>query len=202
MKPFIEETGNVLNIPRRDLIEKDIILHKLLISLSQNRSFRNSFLFKGGTCLIKSYLGYYRFSEDIDFTWNDQSIFKDMSQKQIRVHLSGIIDNIGQIFESLSEDFVCDKGNKKYVELGGSNKTATFKLWYDSEILKYKSFVKLQINFIEKILYPSSTRELDSLLSRDRYDELETLFPDEYREYCRKISFHPETKFQAHHTYL
>ena len=117
MKAFIEETGNILNIPRRDLIEKDMILHRLLTSLSQNRSFRNSFLFKGGTCLIKSYLGYYRFSEDMDFTWNNQSIFKGMSQKQIRLHLSGIIDNIGQIFESMSEDFVCDNGSLKSLSL-------------------------------------------------------------------------------------
>jgi predicted nucleotidyltransferase component of viral defense system len=31
-----------------------------------------NFLFKGGTCLMKNYLGYFRFSEDVDFAWKDQ----------------------------------------------------------------------------------------------------------------------------------
>jgi hypothetical protein len=44
-------------------VEKDMMLHRLLGSLQE--SFRSDFLFKGGTCLIKVYLGYYRFSEDL-----------------------------------------------------------------------------------------------------------------------------------------
>ncbi|HIH95972.1 MAG TPA: nucleotidyl transferase AbiEii/AbiGii toxin family protein [Thermoplasmata archaeon] len=191
MKAFIEEVGNLLKIPRRDLIEKDIILHKLLLSLHENDSFCNNFLFKGGTCLIKSYLDYYRFSEDIDFTWYNQSVFEKKSQKEIREYLSDIIDEVGDIFESINEetDFVCDKSDRKYVELGGSNKTATFKLWYDSKILKYTTFVKVQINFVEKIIYPPSIRELDSLLSGYGCKELKSLFPNEYKEYCKKIFF-------------
>ena len=81
MKSFIQELGNLLKLSRLDLIEKDFILHNILLSLSQDDFFYNNFLFKGGTCLIKSYLGYYRFSEDIDFTWRDQSVFENMSQK-------------------------------------------------------------------------------------------------------------------------
>jgi predicted nucleotidyltransferase component of viral defense system len=191
LKAFIEEIGNLLKIPRKDLIEKDIILHKLLLFLHENDFFHNNFLFKGGTCLIKSYLGYYRFSEDIDFTWRNQSIFEKKSQKEIRKYLSGIIDEVGHIFENINKeiDFICDKSNRKYVELGGGNKTATFKLWYDSKILKYTTFVKVQINFVEKIIYPPSIRKLRSLLSGYRYKELESLFPSEYKEYCKKISF-------------
>jgi hypothetical protein len=102
---------------------------------------------------------------------------------------SGVIESIGQVFEGLGKDFVYDKGDKRYVELGGSNKTVTFKLWYDSEILKHESFVKVQISFIEKILYPPSTRELDSLLSSREHDELRAVFPEEYGEYGRKLSF-------------
>ena len=49
MKAFIEEVGNILNIPQTDLIEKDIILHNILLSLSENDFFRDNLLFKGGT---------------------------------------------------------------------------------------------------------------------------------------------------------
>lgn len=187
MRAFVEAVGNALGIPQRDLIEKDMILHRLLGSLPE--SFRNRLLFKGGTCLIKAYLGYYRFSEDLDFTWRDQNAFSGMSQKQVRSHLSGMIEGIGRVFEGLGEDFVYDKGDKRYVELGGSNKTVTFKLWYDSGILKHESFVKVQISFIEKILYPPSTRELNSLLSGREHDDLRASFPEEYGEYGREVSF-------------
>ena len=187
MKAFIEEIGNSLNFPRKDLIEKDIILHRLLSYLSDDRFFRENFLFKGGTCLIKSYLDYYRFSEDIDFTWKNQSVFKEMSQKQIRKYLSNVIDQIGESLEKTGLDFISDKSNRDYIELTGGNKTATFKLWYDSEILKYKTFVKIQINFVEKILFPTVRRELHSLLHKNKFQDIKTVFPDEYREYSRGI---------------
>ena len=143
MKSFIEEVGNVIGFQRRDLIEKDIILHKLLLHLLKYKFFRENFLFKGGTCLIKSYFDYYRFSEDIDFTWRYQDVFRELSQKSIRKYLADIIDKFGDILEKYDADFVSDKSDRKYIELSGGNKTVTFKLWYDSEILNYKTFVKV-----------------------------------------------------------
>lgn len=153
MRDFINEVSRVLEIDRGDLVEKDIILHQILLDLSRDEFFHKNFLFKGGTCLIKCYLDYFRFSEDIDFTWKDQDIFKDMSQKKIRRYLSGVIDDIGGIFEKIAEkrgfDFKCDKGDRDCVELGGGNKTVTFKIWYSSDVLKRRFFVKVQINFVE-----------------------------------------------------
>ena len=193
MKAFIEEVGNILNIPQTDLIEKDIILHNILLSLSENDFFRDNLLFKGGTCLIKSYLGYYRFSEDLDFTWRDQSVFENLSQKRVRRYLSALISDTGAIFEEISNshsfDFVSDKSDRRYVELGGSNKLGTFKLWYDSDILKYPTFVKVQINFVEKILYPPVDNKLRSLISDITNNSLELFFPDEYARYSRIIRF-------------
>ena len=156
---FVNEVARVLNIKRRELIEKDLILHQILTDLSQDEFFAPSFLFKGGTCLIKCYFGYLRFSEDIDFTWKDQPAFKGMSGKKIRFQLSIIIDRTGSVFEAIAEkrglDFKCVKSNTDYVELGGSDKTCTLKVWYDSKILERRSFVKVQINFVEQICFPS-----------------------------------------------
>jgi len=89
-------------IEQTDMLEKDLILHQILTDLSQNEFFSNNFVFKGGTCLTKCYLGYYRFSEDIDFTWKDQTIFEGKSQTQIRRNLSQIIDETGVIFEAIA----------------------------------------------------------------------------------------------------
>ena len=190
-RDFVNTVSQMLQIKRRDLIEKDLILHQLLLDISHDEYLAGNFLFKGGTCLIKYYLGYFRFSEDIDFTWRDQEVFTGMTQKGIRRHLSETIDKTGAVFEDAADnrqlDFMCDKGNRDYVELGGGNKTCTLKLWYDSEILDRRSFVKVQINFVEKLCFPTSEAELKSLIS-DGSKEIELLFP-EYREYLNPITF-------------
>jgi predicted nucleotidyltransferase component of viral defense system len=188
---FVNEAARLLRVKRRELIEKDIILHQTLLDLSKNEFFAPNFIFKGGTCLIKSYFGYLRFSEDIDFTWKDQSVFEGMSQKKIRSYLSDIINKTGRVFEEIAEkrglDFRCVKSNPDYVELGGSNKTCTLKIWYQSEILNRRSFMKVQINFVESMCFASKVGKLRGLLT-GRHPELEQLFP-EYAEYAKEIRF-------------
>jgi hypothetical protein len=92
-----------------------------------------------------------RFSEDIDFTWKKQTLFKGKTQNQIRSYLSGTIDQTGRIFEEIADkrelEFLCRKDNRNFVELGGSNKFCTFKIWYDSQILNHRSFINVQINW-------------------------------------------------------
>jgi predicted nucleotidyltransferase component of viral defense system len=189
---FVNELARVLNIKRRDLIEKDLILHQMLTDLSHDKFFADNFLFKGGTCLIKCYFGYVRFSEDIDFTWKDQSEFGKMSGKKIRSHLSKVIDKTGDVFETIAEkrrfDFKCVKNNTDYVELGGGDKTCTLKIWYDSEILGRRSFVKVQINFVEQMCFSPRKGQLRGLLT-GKHEELTALFPDEAAEYSKKIPF-------------
>lgn len=188
---FVNEVAKILDIKRKDLIEKDLILHQILFDLSSDRFFAANVLFKGGTCLIKSYFGYLRFSEDIDFTWKDQSVFNGMSQKAIRAYLSRVIDKIGEIFEKIAKkrrmDFKCEKSNAEYIEFGGGNKTCTFKIWYMSEVLNRRSFLKVQINFVESMCFPPRDGELSGLLTGEN-EELEALFP-EYAEYTNKITF-------------
>lgn len=101
---FVNEVARILDIKRKDMIEKELILHQILFDLSSDRFFTENVLFKGGTCLIKSYFGYLRFSEDIDFTWKDQSVFNGMSQKAIRAYLSRVIDKIGEIPLTIGKD--------------------------------------------------------------------------------------------------
>ena len=53
---FIDEISRTQGIQRRDLIEKDLLLHRLLHHLSRQPEFKENYLFKGGTCLIKGHL--------------------------------------------------------------------------------------------------------------------------------------------------
>lgn len=186
---FVNELSTRLEIKRRDLIEKDVILHFILLNLSKDEFFSENFVFKGGTCLIKCYYGYIRFSEDIDFTWRNQSDFNGKSQKKVREILSSAIDRIGRLFEKLAGQlglgFENDKANKRFFEIAGSDKSCTLKIWYQSDVLKRESFLKVQINFVEQICFPFKERSAQSLLTK-KDEELDSLFP-EFREYSEPV---------------
>ncbi len=191
MKAFIDELQKVLRYAHPELIEKDVLLHKMLTTMAKEEHFQNRFIFKGGTCLIKAYLGYFRFSEDLDFTWADQSEFIGKSGMDIRKLLSKRIGELGHIFKSMSDevgfDFENKKTNKRYFEYGGSGRTTTFKVWYISEILGVESFFKIQVNFVENILYPIKKVKLASLASDIGAKDLEKLFPQEMTVYSQSI---------------
>ena len=147
-----------LNIARRDLIEKDVIISKILFHLTQDKSFSQNYAFKGGTCLTKCYLGYYRFSEDMDFTYLSQKDFAEKSKNKLREIMSDKINQFGKLIEVIAKkldlDFKMEKDNKRYFQFGGSNAFVTFKIWYNSKELEKETFVKIQVNHIEKLNYP------------------------------------------------
>ena len=58
-------------------IEKDYVLGWILIGVQNHPETRNSWVFKGGTCLKKCFFNKYRFSEDLDFTLLDAEQMKD-----------------------------------------------------------------------------------------------------------------------------
>ncbi len=62
------ETGLTPNV-----VEKDYVLGWLLAAVNANATLSSSWVFKGGTCLKKCYFETYRFSEDLDFTLQDET---------------------------------------------------------------------------------------------------------------------------------
>jgi predicted nucleotidyltransferase component of viral defense system len=60
---FAGEVGLEANV-----VEKDYVLGWMLAGIAQHPQTRDTWLFKGGTCLKKCYFETYRFSEDLDFT--------------------------------------------------------------------------------------------------------------------------------------
>ena len=53
------------------VVEKDYVLGWLLWAVANHEAIRDSWMFKGGTCLKKCFFETYRFSEDLDFTLAD-----------------------------------------------------------------------------------------------------------------------------------
>ncbi|MFH0870658.1 MAG: nucleotidyl transferase AbiEii/AbiGii toxin family protein [archaeon] len=185
MSKIIDQLAADAGISNKTLLEKDLRLHMLLHAISKDEYLQANLAFKGGTCLIKCYLGYYRFSEDLDFTWIKQKEFENKSQKEIRRMISKELDImlkiIGEMTHKLGLDFRPEKNNHKYVEFGGSNKFLTLKAWYESEILKTPQFIKIQVNFLEKIIYPFKTLEAEPIIKKISRKEFEFLFP-EYKD--------------------
>lgn len=178
-KGIIDFIASRTKITNRELIEKDLILHRLLLELSSSEYFSKNYAFKGGTCLMKCYLPYYRFSEDLDFTYINQKEFDGKSEKQKRKLFS---DKINPVIEILKEacsafglDFKAVKSDRRYVELGGSNRQSTFKLWYMPDGSSRESFIKIQINFSEKIAYPITEKHADNFFF-GKYEDFQQAF--------------------------
>ena len=79
------------------LIEKDYHLTRILHEVSK-RQIRD-LVFKGGTCLNKCYLDFYRLSEDLDFVYN--SDVKELSKNQVRKKLGEIRKEFFEILDKI-----------------------------------------------------------------------------------------------------
>jgi len=141
------------------LIEKDYHLTEILHKISERKI--KDLVFKGGTCLNKCYLGFYRLSEDLDFVFNQD--VKGLSKIQIKK----ILDNVRRIlFEILNELNL--ETNK---ELGKGWKMLTSKkepkivgleiiTRYTSLIDNSIQTIKIEISFRNKLINPTKTKPI------------------------------------------
>jgi len=60
---------------RPEVVEKDYVLGWLLVGIAQHEELRETWVFKGGTCLKKCYFETYRFSEDLDFSLTQSALY-------------------------------------------------------------------------------------------------------------------------------
>ena len=94
----------------------------------------------------------------MDFTYLNQKYFIGKSKNKLREVISNKIDKLEELIEVIAKkldlNFKIEKGNKRYFQFGGSNAFVTFKIWYNSKELEKETFVKIQVNHIEKLNYP------------------------------------------------
>jgi len=141
------------------LLEKDYHLTKILHKISEKRI--KDLIFKGGTCLNKCYLGFYRLSEDLDFVYNQN--VANQSKGQIKK----ILDELRRrLFEILNE-----LGLKTSREIGRGWKMLTSKeeprivgleiiTNYDSLIDDSLQTIKLEISFRRKLINPTQIKPI------------------------------------------
>lgn len=70
---------------RPEVVEKDYVLGWVLAAIAVHPQLRETWIFKGGTCLKKCYFETYRFSEDLDFSLLSHAAYtQDELLKQLR----------------------------------------------------------------------------------------------------------------------
>jgi predicted nucleotidyltransferase component of viral defense system len=180
LSEFVGFVADKSGIAKPALIERDILIHRLLKGLCGSPEFVGKYVFKGGSCLVKCYFGYYRFSVDLDFTWRDNGYFS-VGGKELQKRLKAETMAFGEILEDVSKrlglDFKNDLSDKRYFEFGGSKRMVTFKLW------KGKEYVKIQVNFVEELLFEAKMMTVKTLLDGVSLKRDETAYFDEQLAY-------------------
>ena len=143
----------------QELLEKDYHLTRILHKISEKQI--KDLVFKGGTCLNKCYLGFYRLSEDLDFVYNKDT--KELSKRQIKLILDKLRREIIEILDSL--------GFETSKELGKGWKMLTSKLKprivgleiitkYNSIIDNSVQTIKIEISFRKRLRKPTKRKTI------------------------------------------
>ena len=143
----------------KDLIEKDYHLTRILHELSKRQI--KDLVFKGGTCLNKCHLDFYRLSEDLDFVYNKD--VKDLSKNQVRKILGCIRKEFFEILDNLN--FKTDKGlGKGWKMLTSREKPGIIGLEivtkYDSLVEGGKNEIKIEVSFRKKLIKPTKEKRI------------------------------------------
>ena len=141
------------------LLEKDYHLIRMLHKISEKQI--KDLIFKGGTCLNKCYLGFYRLSEDLDFVYNQDvgNHSKAQTKKildKLRRELIEILDSLG--FETNKE---LGKG-WKMLTCQENPKIAGLEIItkYTSLIEDSLQTIKIEISFRKKLIKPTMTKAI------------------------------------------
>lgn len=153
LKPVVEAVTSATGVADPFLVERDVRLHLLLRALLRREPLRDQLLFKGGTCLIKCFLGYPRFSADLDFTWRDQSAWADLGKQAGRAAIRPFQRDLIAALVAAAPEADLEFRGEKDVRYGRSNRMLTATVNYTTAG-GLPSLVRLQVSFEEILLYP------------------------------------------------
>jgi predicted nucleotidyltransferase component of viral defense system len=192
MKQFFEMMNDLGKPKRPGIIEKDYHLHRLLGRIQEDEYLSENLAFKGGTCLIKAHIGYFRFSEDIDFSWKDRTLWEGKSQSATKRSCSKEIAQILLRFSSIGKDlgfeFKGQKDDPLEVHLSSGGRMIVLYMGYHSELFDRTDRVKIEVNLVEDLYYPVRNMSLRTYLESLRSDELRFLFKDQFERYSRSVN--------------
>ena len=135
------------------LIEKDYYLTLFLQKLSDENI--SNLIFKGGTCLNKCYLGFYRLSEDLDFIYNKD--FRNVSITQLKLLLDELRTKLKKIILEVGFKYSGKFGQDwNMIKINGKVSGLVLFANYNSQITKKEEQIKIEISFRNKLVQPIS----------------------------------------------
>jgi len=166
------------------LIEKDYYCSLILNYLYQDT--KTNLVFKGGTCLSKVYVDFYRMSEDLDFVI---PVGLDVS-KNVRRQL---ISPIKRCFQNLSKEYECFSVDS---DLAGHNLSKQYigSILYDSIINNKPGTIKIEIGMREELLIDAIWQETSTLLI-DPFSERKVI--SNFKTQCLSLEELFAEKFRA-----
>jgi len=185
LSEFLAFVAEKSGVKKPGLIEQDLTIHRVLKEIYSSKHPAENYLFKGGSCLVKCYFGYYRFSVDLDFTWRDQTVWKGLEKRELRRKLVEETGSFGSLLEKIAKDIGLEFKNnledRRYFEFGGGGKMVTFKMWKNSELMK------IQVNFVDEILFPYKTVVVKTLLGNAEISEGERVYFEEFLKFYKSF---------------
>ena len=142
------------------LLEKDYYLTQILQKISE-KNIKN-LVFKGGTCLNKCYLGFYRLSEDLDFVLNQE--MKELTKGQIKKILDELRRKMFEVLTELNMKTNKELGNGwKMLTSEGDPKIIGLEIRsnYISSIDDSTQAIKIEIAFRKKLINPTQKRQIN-----------------------------------------
>ncbi len=171
---YVSEVKKNMNLGISDeIIVKDLLLTLVLAEFEKEKEVFSELVFKGGTLLSRHYLNYHRFSEDLDFVYKKCKFLRDLSrnqrEKQIKKFIDVFVPKLKNVSDELGIEFDIDRSNTKFCTILNKRAIYIFRLYYDGN-----NFIKIEINFVEKLLYEPTSVSVKAIT--DYFDSKELFF--------------------------
>lgn len=131
-------------------VEKDYVISWVISGIANNSFLKENLIFKGGTVLKKVYFPDYRFSEDLDFTFDGEHFDIEAIKKHFYDLMEWVYDE-SRITLSLAEDKQYETGNFNFYlyytgPLGGGGARKSIKVDISQKELVYDGPLEKQVN--------------------------------------------------------
>lgn len=160
-------------------LEKDYVLSDFLSTWQSLRqtgqmTSSDSLIFKGGTLLARNYLNYPRISEDLDFTHADSNMLRlieneNKREQEIKKRVLPILEDVQTICDTAGFDFHQRRTDPRYVQVRNSRAVYVLHFYYTSLITHEEIPVKIEINFLEHVLYPCPESRINMIVEMDTF---------------------------------
>jgi predicted nucleotidyltransferase component of viral defense system len=169
------------------IVEKDYALGWLLAGFGQHQDTRDTWLFKGGTCLKKCYFETYRFSEDLDFTLLDPAHLNED-------FLRGLFQEVAEwVYEMTGLEMPAEARRIEVFDNGRGGRSGEGRMGYRGPIARGGDAprIKLDLTDHERVVLPSVRRAIHHPYSDRPVDGIEVTtyaFAEVFAEKVRALA--------------